>query len=237
VRTEEDIQVEGLGELNRKSTVAISKLLDAMTKLEKRQTQMSQTWFDVGVAAQEFSKLIKESPKLNHDSENALSAMFGSIARGAERFSNITIRKAQEDSVHLCEPLEGLKRTGLAVEGILKDRNNAQLEVNTTRIDLEHTRKRQASNQRDAIRVAEEKQRKAVDAFNEITSRVVSEYHRHTQEKVEKLKQVLLDFVKREVRFREHSLAEIQKLQQDLASDDLSISMSEGVKAQKRRQL
>jgi len=226
VRSQEDIQIENMGELNRKSTVALSKLLEAMAELEKRQTQMSQSWFNMGVAAQSFSKLTEESPKLNHDSEGSLCAMFGRLARGAERLSNVTIRKAQEDSLNLCEPLEGLKQTGVAVEGILKDRNKAQLDLDAARTDLEHRRKRRLSNERvsdfkTTIKTAEETQQKAERDLKEITARVKSEYHRYTKVKVEKLKHVLLDFVEREVQFRERSLVEFRKLQQDLAGDDI----------------
>jgi len=226
VRSQEDIQIENIGELNRKSTVALSKLLEAMAELEKRQTQMSQSWFNMGVAAQSFSKLTEESPKLNHDSEGSLCAMFARLARGAERLSNVTIRKAQEDSLNLCEPLEGLKQTGLAVEGILKDRNKAQLDLDSARSDLEHRRKRRMSNERvsdfkTTIRTAEEQQQKAERDLKEITTRVKSEYHRYTKAKVGKLKHVLRDFVEREVQFRERSLVEFRKLQQDLAGDDI----------------
>jgi len=226
VRSQEDIQIESLGKLNRKSTVALGKLLEAMVELEKRQTQMSQSWFNMGVAAQSFSKLTEESPKLNHDSEGSLCTMFGRLARGAERLSNVTIRKAQEDSLHLCEPLEGLKQTGVAVEGILKDRSKAQVELDSATSDLEHRRRRRMNNERhsdlkSAIQSAEGQQHKAERDLKEITSRVKTEYHRYTKEKVDKLKLVLRDFVEREVQFREHSLREFRKLQEDLASDDL----------------
>jgi len=226
VRSQDDIHIESLGKLNRNSTAALSKLLEAMAELEKRQTQMSQSWLNMGVAAQSFSKLTEESPKLNHDPEGSLCSMFGRLARGAERLSNVTIRKAQEDSLKLCEPLEGLKQSGAAVEGILKDRNKAQQEVESARNDLEHRRKRRMNNERDAdfkiaIRAAERQQHKAERDLNEITSRITSEYHRYTKEKVDKLKDVLRNFVERELQFREQTLIEFRKLQQDLAGDDI----------------
>jgi len=226
VRSQEDIQIDSLGELNRNSTAALSKLLEAVAELEKRQTQMSQSWLNMGVAAQSFSKLTEENPNLNHDSEGSLCAMFGRLARGAERLSNVTIRKAQEDSLKLCEPLQGLKQTGVAVEGILKDRNKAQQEVKSARNDLVYRRKRRMNNERDsdfkiAIQAAEGQQQKAQRDLKDITSRITSEYHRYTKEKVNKLKHVLRNFVDREVQFREHTLIEFRKLKQDLAGDDI----------------
>jgi len=226
VRSQEDIQIESLGELNRNSTAALSKLLEAVADLEKRQTQMSQSWLNMGVAAQSFSKLTEGNPNLSHDPEGSLCAMFGRLARGAERLSNVTIRKSQEDSLKLCEPLQGLKQTGVAVEGILKDRNKAQQEVESARSDLVHKRKRRINNERDsdfkiAIQAAEGQQQKAQRDLKDITSRITSEYHRYTKEKVNKLKHVLRNFVDREVQFREHTLIEFRKLKQDLAGDDI----------------
>jgi hypothetical protein len=224
VRSQQDIQIESLGELNRKSTAALTKLLEAMAELEKRQTQMSQSWLNMGVAAQSFSKLTEENLKLNHDSEGSLCAMFGRLARGAERLSNVTIRKVQEDSLKLYEPLQGLKQTGVAVEGILKDRNKAQQEVESARNNLVHRRKRRMNNERysdfkSAIQAAEGQQQKAKRDLKEITTRITCEYHRYTAEKVDKLKHVLRNFVEREVQFQEHTLTEFRKLQQDLAGN------------------
>jgi hypothetical protein len=226
VRSQEDIQIESLGKLNRNTTAALSKLLEAMADLEKRQTQMSQGWLNMGVAAQYFSKLTEENPMLNHDFEGSLCAMFGTLARSAERLSNLTIRKAQEDSLKLSDPLEALIQTGVAVEGIIKDRNKAQQELGLVRNDLEHSRKRRMNNVKYsdfkiAIQAAEVEQQKAQRDLKEITSRITSEYHRYTKEKVDKLKHVLRNFVEREVQFREQSLIEFRQLQQDLASDDI----------------
>jgi len=216
--TLEDTKVKNIGESNQKSTLCIGQLLEALTSVKKRQLQISQSWFNMGVASQGFSKLITENPLLNHDSDGELARSLGGLARSVEHISNLTTKIVQEVSEHCSEPLLELKRTGPAIDNILKDRDATLCEVEDCKTKLEQEGENQVerSNQKYMLQAE-----KTEIELKEITARVVNEYSRFEEKRVVSLKQILRDYVRREVQFHEQSLLEFKKLQADLIGDKI----------------
>jgi len=218
--TMEDTKVRNIGEINQKSTQCIGQLLEALTSVKKRQLQISQSWFNMGVASQGFSKLITENPQLNHDSNGELASLLGGLARSVEHISNLTTKIVQEVSEHCSEPLLELKRTGPAIDDILKDRDATLCEVEDckTKLGLHAEEQLERSNKKYILQLQAEK---TEIELKEMTARVVNEYARFEEKRVDSLKQILRDYVRREVQFHEQSLLEFQKLQADLVGDKI----------------
>jgi len=218
--TLEDTKVKNIGEINQKSTLCTGQLLEALTSVKKRQLQISQSWFNMGVASQGFSQLITENPQLNHDSNGELASSLGGLARSVEHISNLTAKVVQEVSEHCSEPLRELKRTGPAIDDILKDRDATLCEVVDckTKLEQEGENQLERSNLKYMLKLKAEK---TEIELKEITARVVNEYSRFEEKRVDSLKQILRDYVRREVQFHEQSLLEFKKLQADLIGDKI----------------
>jgi len=215
----EDDQLKNIGDVNQKSTACLGQLLEALTSVEKRQLQISQSWFNIGVASQGLSKLIADNPKLNHDRNGELAGLLGGLARSVEHVSNLTTNVVQGVSQHCSEPLLELKRTGPAIDDILKDREATMCEVEECKTKLsQQSEELERSNHECKL---QQKAEKTKTELKELTARVVSEYDRFKEQRGDRLKAILRELVKREVQFHEQSLLEFQKLQADLVADKI----------------
>jgi len=171
--TKNDMLVKRIRKVNQKSTLGLEKLIDALVNVEKREVQSSQSWFNMGVAFQSFSKVLAEDPDMNHDGKGELSAEMGNIARGVEQISNLCMKKVEV--VSLTEPLLELQRTGPAVEAILDDRTAALWTSKVARRKLEHKKKPQGTWDQDDFLITEEHAEKADAELKELTLRVLEE--------------------------------------------------------------
>lgn len=216
-----DTNVKTIGEINQQSTSRIGKLLEAITSVEKRQLQISQSWFNIGVASQGLSQLIAEEPQLNHDNNGELANSLGGLARSVEHVSNLTTKIVQEVSQHCSEPLLELKRTGPAIDDMVKDLDAMLYKVEECKSRLGQEQEQPEIHSQESMLQVEQRAKKTEVELKEMTARVTSEYDRFKEKKVGSLKQILKDFVKKELQYHEQSLLEFQKLQADLIDDKI----------------
>jgi len=193
----------------------LEKLIEALVELEKREVQTSQSWFNMGVVLQSFSKLIADEPDMSHNENRELSVQMENLARSMEQVSNLSIKKVQV--VSLMEQLLELKRTGPAVKAILNDRSAAVQAAEVARKKLKHKRKPEGMWDRDESLITEEMANKADAELEELTFRVLSEWGSLAVRKVNTLKYILRSFVEREIEFHEQSVEEFKKLKVYLA--------------------
>jgi len=217
--TLEDEKVKTIGEINKISTSRIEQLLGAITSVEKRQLQLSQSWFDIGVASQNLSQLIAEDPQLNHDSNCELGSSLGGLARSVEHISNLSTKIVREVSQHCSEPLLELKRTGPAIDDMLKDLDAKLCKVGDCKRRLGEEKEQRETYSEELM--LQQRAKKTEVELQEMTARVANEYDRFKEKKVGSLKQILRDFVKRKVQYHEQSLLEFQKLQTNLIDDKI----------------
>jgi len=218
-RTEVDVRMKNIGESNRRATVCLTKFFDAFTQIEKRQLQISQSLFNVGVASQGFSKLIGGNLTLNHDHNCELTDMLGGLSKSVEHVSNLMSNMVQEVSIHCSEPLFELKRTGPVVDSILKDRASSLLAAEECKSRLEKIKTQMGKGDTELVaQVKKEAMRKDAE-LKEVTTRVLTEYESFKERRLDSLKKILCNFVDSEVQFHEQSIAELKKLQAHLEDD------------------
>jgi len=218
-RTVEDITLKNISDSNRKSTVCLAQLLDSFTDIEKRQLQISESWFNTGVASQGLSKFISDNPNLNHDYSGELTNMLGGLARSAEQVSNLMTKMVNEMSLKCSEPLLELKRTGPVIDSILKNRETTLREANECKSRFQKVKTQRGIGDPETVAQVKERASKADANLKEITSTVVSEYDSFRERKFNSLKNILRDFVNMEVQFYEQSITEFKKLEADLVCD------------------
>jgi len=218
-RTEVDVRMKNIGESNRKATVCLTQFFDAFTQIEKRQLQISQSLFNVGVASQGFSKLIGGNLTLNHDHNCELTDMLGGLAKSVENVSNLMSNMVQEVSIHCSEPLFELKRTGPVVDSILKDRASSLLAAEECKSRLEKIKTQMGKGDPELVTQLKKEAMRTDAELKEVTTRVLTEYESFKERRLDSLKKILCNFVDSEVQFHEQSIAELKKLQAHLEDD------------------
>jgi len=219
-KTEEDKKIDELTDESKTKTSIMSSLSEAIAEHTKKESQYSQSWFNVGVACQALSKT---------ERDKELMELLGNLGKSMENVSGVTIRKAQEDSLALAEPILELKRTGNSIESALKDRKTALLKSETAKETLGSRKAAETkvrsqgpasemklADYQSSVQKAEDDFVTADQELKEITKRVIGEYARFSKKREADLKKLLKTFVTRQIDHHQRLAEEWEKLSEQI---------------------